>query len=81
MLQNITELEQSWKNEHHFRRMAVILINKNNVIDVNKIIATIITQTPGAIFTSVSIEIDSVAVSTYTFVDGNIPHLNSVTYN
>lgn len=77
----LTAITNTINNIRPFVDAADILINKNNVIDVNKIIATIITQTPGAIFTSVSIEIDSVAVSTYTFVDGNIPHLNSVTYN
>lgn len=54
-----------------------VLAEKNDIIDTNKIIATIIAQQPGAIFTSVTLKIDTVTMSTYTFVDGNIPHINA----
>lgn len=63
-----------------FVSAADVLANKNDIIDTNKLIGIIIQAHPGAIFTSVSFEVDSVPLSTYTFTDGNIPYLNSVTY-
>lgn len=57
-----------------------ILADKNDIIDKNKIIGIIILTYPGAIFTDVSFKVNSVSYLTYTFVDGNIPHLNSVAY-
>lgn len=55
---------------------------KNDVIDVNKAIAIIISAKPGAIFTSVSFTVDSVSVSTYTFDNGEISYFNpSITFN
>lgn len=63
-----------------FVSAADVLSNKNDILDINKIIATIISQQPGAIFESVTLKINTVEVSSYTFIDGNIPYLNSVTY-
>lgn len=63
-----------------FVASADILDDKNDIIDINKIIAVILTVRPGAIFTSVTLKIDTVTVSTFTFMQGNIPYLNSVTY-
>lgn len=63
-----------------FVAAADILANKNDIFDQNKIIAIIMNNEPG-VFTSVTLEIDSVPVSTYTFLNGNIPNLNSITYN
>jgi hypothetical protein len=60
---------------------ADVLANKNDILDGNRIIATILTQTPGATFGEITIEVDGVPVNTYTFTDGNIPYLNSVTYD
>lgn len=57
-----------------------VLSNKNDVLDVNKIIGIIITSNPGSIFSTVSFSIDLTPLLTYTFIDGNIPFLNSVTY-
>ncbi len=59
---------------------ADVLASKNDIIDVNKLIGIIILSNPGAIFTSVSFTVDLVSLLTYTFIDGNIPYLNSVTY-
>jgi hypothetical protein len=63
-----------------FVSAADVLANKNDVLDVNKIIGIIISSNPGAIFSSVSFSIDLTPLLTYTFIDGNIPYLNSVTY-
>ncbi len=59
---------------------ADILENKNDILDTNKIIAVILNARPGSVFGTVSMTVDSVSYSTYTFINGNIPHLNSVTY-
>jgi len=56
------------------------LVNRNDTIDNNKIIGVITTQIPGAIFSSVTISVNSVVVSIYNFTLGNIPYLNSITY-
>lgn len=53
---------------------------KNNILDSNKIVGVIINQIPGANFGAITIEVDSVVVSTYTFMLGNIPYLNTITY-
>lgn len=56
------------------------LEDKNDILDVNKIISIILTVRPGSVFGAVTLKVDTVAMSTYTFVDGNIPHLNTVLY-
>ncbi len=63
-----------------FVSAADILINKNDILDRNKIIGIIIQSNPGAIFTDVTFKIDSVSVLTNTFINGDIPHFNSLTY-
>jgi uncharacterized phage protein gp47/JayE len=77
----LSAITDAINNIRPFVDAADVLVNKNDVLDINKIIGVIITQTPGAVFSSVTIKIDNVAMSTYTFVNGNIPHLNTVTYN
>jgi hypothetical protein len=77
----LSALTSSVSKVRPFVAAADILEDKNDILDINKIIATILTVRPGAIFTSVNLEIDSVSVSTYTFTQGDIPYLNSVTYS
>lgn len=57
-----------------------VLANKNDILDVNKIIGVIVNAQPGASFAAPVIKVNSVAVTTYTFTAGNIPYLNSVSY-
>ncbi len=59
---------------------ADVLVNKNDIIDSNKIVATIISQIPGSVFGAVTIKINSVTTPNYQFALGNIAYLNSVTY-
>lgn len=59
---------------------ADVLADKNDILDVNRIIAAILSSQPGAVFTSVTLDVDSTAYATYTFIDGDIPNLNSVTF-
>jgi hypothetical protein len=63
-----------------FVASADILENKNDILDVNKIIAQILSAQPGSIFDSIILEVDGVPLSTYTFTQGFIPYLNSVSY-
>lgn len=56
------------------------LAEKNDVLDINKIIGIIINQQPGAAFAAPIMNIDGVPLTTYQFTFGNIPYLNSVTY-
>lgn len=63
-----------------FVAAADILENKNDILDINRIIAIILSVRPGAIFSSVDLKINSASVSSYTFINGNIPYLNTITY-
>lgn len=54
--------------------------DKNDILDTNKIIATIYSAKPGASFGAIDLEVNAVPLVSYTFVNGDIPYLNSVTY-
>lgn len=60
---------------------ADVLSEKNDILDKNKIVATILEAVPGSIFGAITLKVDSVSVSTYTFSDGNIPYFNSIAYS
>ena len=57
-----------------------VLVDKNDILNLNKIISVILQAQPGSIFGAIVLKIDGSPVNTFTFVDGNIPNLNSVTY-
>lgn len=57
-----------------------ILANKNDIFDINKIISLVLIANVGSFFGAVQMTIDSISYSTFTFDNGNIPHLNSITY-
>lgn len=57
-----------------------ILAEKNDILDVNKIISIILVARPGSSFGAVELKVDSVVESTHTFEAGDIPYLNTVTY-
>lgn len=57
-----------------------VLADKNDILDVNRIIAQILQAKPGSVFGTVTLKVDSVEYLTYTFTAGNIPHFNSVTF-
>lgn len=79
--QILTALTDAISNIRPFISGADVLENKNNILDSNRIISIILSVRPGAIFTSVDLQVDSVSVSTFTFEQGDIPHLDSVTYS
>lgn len=56
-----------------------VLEDKDDILDTNLIIATILSARPGSVFGTVTLTVDGSPVSTYTFEDGDIPYFNSVT--
>lgn len=54
---------------------------QDDVLDVNILTAEILLTVPGSTFGTVTFDVDSVTKSTYTFDDGEIPYLNSVTFS
>lgn len=63
-----------------FVASADIIANKNDILSINKIISTIILTRPGAVFTSVGINVAGTPVTSYTFINGNIPYVNSINF-
>ena len=57
-----------------------IVSKRNDTLNTNKIITTILTTVPGSVFGTITLEVDSVATASKTFAGGEIPFLNSVTY-
>lgn len=55
------------------------LSSKNDILNTNKIASMIFSAAPGAVFGAVTMTVDGGSVSTYTFENGDIPYLNSVT--
>lgn len=56
--------------------------DRNDVLDTNKLIGIIIATKPGAVFTSVTFKVDGVSMTSYNFMNGNIPYLNTaIVYN
>lgn len=56
------------------------LDSKNDILDLNKIINTILTVRPGSVFGAIDLKVATVSLSTFTFINGDIPHLNTITY-
>ena len=79
-----TDIESALKTEVDKLRPFVsscdILADKNDLLDNNKIIATILNAKSGASFGAITLKIDSVVTTSYVFAFGNIPHFNSVTF-
>jgi hypothetical protein len=63
-----------------FVSAADLLEDKNDILDINKIISAILNARPGSVFGTIDLQVDGVSVSTNTFENGDIPYLNSVTY-
>lgn len=58
-----------------------VLADKNNILDANKVINIILNAQPGSQFGAITINIDSSPQPTFTFLNGDIPHFNSVTFS
>jgi hypothetical protein len=59
---------------------ADILEDKQDIFDVNTIISIILNVRPGSVFGTITLSVDGTPVSSYTFINGNIPYLNSISY-
>jgi hypothetical protein len=53
---------------------ADVLENKNDILDINKVISAIISVVPGAIFSTVTLTVNGTPTLTYTFEGGEIPY-------
>lgn len=56
------------------------LESKNDILDENRIISAILTVRPGSTFGDITLKVNNVTVNTFTWLLGDIPYLNSVTY-
>jgi uncharacterized phage protein gp47/JayE len=74
-------LESLVKDIRPFVAGADVLESKNDILDQNKIISAILSVRPGSVFGAITLKIDGVTKLTNTFINGDIPHLNSVTYS
>src|SRR5690606_7889373 len=63
-----------------FMASADIAANRNDILDTNKLVSSILQTKPGSSFGTVTLKVDGVEFASYQFVDGNIPHFNSVTF-
>ncbi len=59
---------------------ADVLEDKNDILSLNKLIFIIQDAQPGGFFDSIELKINSVTQTSYTFSNGDIPWLNTVTY-
>jgi len=73
-------LELQLKNVRPFISGADVLSERNDLLNINKIINTIFTAATNSVFDEVGFDVDSVGFTSYVFENGNIPHLNSVNY-
>jgi|SRR5690242_5314533 len=73
-------LEEMINNIRPFIPACDVIEEKNDILDVNKIISTILISQPGASFGTVQMEVDNFVTSSFQFTLGNIPHLNVVLF-
>lgn len=78
--QNLTALDQLIDSIRPFVAGADVLANQNDILNTNKIIGVLLEVNPGAVFGTVTLKVDSVDVSSRTFIDGDIPFLQTVSY-
>jgi len=57
-----------------------VLSEKNDYFDINKIIQLILTANPGSVFGAVTMTVDDVPMTSFTFTNGDIPILDEITY-
>jgi uncharacterized phage protein gp47/JayE len=76
----INEITSVINNIRPFVASADILANKNDILDINKIIAAIFTVKPGSVFGTINLSVSGAPVTSYTFTQGNIPFVNSITF-
>lgn len=55
--------------------------SRNDIVSANNLNGVIFSQIPAAVYTGITLQVAGVSLSSYTFNLGNIPNLNSITYN
>jgi uncharacterized phage protein gp47/JayE len=73
-------LEDKLKSIRPFVGAIDIVQDRNDYFDINSIISTILEARPGSVFGAVTMEIDSIPEVGFTFENGDIPKLNTITY-
>jgi len=76
----LTSIETDLETVRPFVGSIDIVANKNDIFDTNKIISLILETAPGSVFGAIVLKVDSVPVSMFQFLNGDIPHLNSISY-
>lgn len=64
-----------------FVAAADTVASKNDIVSTNNLNGVIFSQIPAAVYTGITLEVAGVTLTSYTFNLGNIPYLNSITYN
>jgi uncharacterized phage protein gp47/JayE len=59
---------------------ADVLESKNDILNTNLIISTILTVRPGSTFGAINLLIDGTPYTSFTFTNGDIPYLDEITY-
>lgn len=57
-----------------------VLANRNDRIDVNRVISKIYEAVPGSIFNSVTMTVSGSPAGSFVFENGDIPYINSIVY-
>lgn len=57
-----------------------ILDEKNDILDSNKIISIILNTRAGSVFGAINLNVGGVPYNSYTFINGNIPYVNSINF-
>lgn len=76
----LTAIKEALDGTRPYVAAADLVVDKNDILDQNKLNAIIYSVVPGAVYTGVTFTVDGVSLLTYTFNNGNIPYLNSVSY-
>ncbi len=76
----LTALTEALSAVRPFIAGADILSSKNDIFSTNSIISIILQANPGSQFSAIQMTVAGNVEASHTFVDGQIPYLNSVTY-
>jgi uncharacterized phage protein gp47/JayE len=76
----LSALEAAFINIRPFVASIDSVAERNDILNSFIISSIIQSAVPGGIYTGISFDVDSNLETTYQFLDGDIPHLNSVNY-
>jgi uncharacterized phage protein gp47/JayE len=73
-------LEELLADIRPFVPSADVLADRNDRLDVNRIVSKIYEAVPGGIFGAVTLSVNGAVVSFYLFENGDIPYLDNITF-